>query len=196
MISTHFEFLMYVLGAAFCQQIQMHRIWRLVFSVIDFYDILGQGVILANRRFGDRSWTRRRNSYSNHYTIALHLIAAHLTVRAHSGINFKLFLKVILWTKPRFYYFNPNTDFFTFWYQKGVFFWIETIHCVRVVAKKIVADTWSYFNVHWLSIENCVSITTMFTFVLHRQFEVKFWGAQLGNNSLILRFRSLPRVFN
>ena len=113
-----------------------------------------------------------------------------------SLINFTLFLKVILWTKPRFYYFNPNTDFFTFWYQKGVFFWIETIHCVRVEAKKIVADTWSYFNVHWLSIENCVSITTMFTFVLHRQFEVKFWGAQLGNNSLILRFRSLPRVFN
>ena len=38
MISTHFEFLMYVLGAAFCQQIQIHWIWCLVFSVIEFYD--------------------------------------------------------------------------------------------------------------------------------------------------------------
>ena len=38
MISTHFEFLMYVLGAAFYQQIQINRIRRLVFSVIEFYD--------------------------------------------------------------------------------------------------------------------------------------------------------------
>ena len=38
MISTHFEFLMYVLGATFCQQIQIHRIRHLVFSVIEFYD--------------------------------------------------------------------------------------------------------------------------------------------------------------
>ena len=38
MISTHLEFLMYVLGAAFCQQIQMHRIRCMVFSVIEFND--------------------------------------------------------------------------------------------------------------------------------------------------------------
>ena len=38
MISTHFEFSMYVLGAAFCQQIQIHRIQRMVFSVIEVYD--------------------------------------------------------------------------------------------------------------------------------------------------------------
>ena len=38
LISTHFEFLMYVLGAAFCQQIQIHWIRPLVFSVIEFYD--------------------------------------------------------------------------------------------------------------------------------------------------------------
>ena len=37
MISTHFDFLMNALGAAFCQQI--HRIRRMVFSVIEFYDI-------------------------------------------------------------------------------------------------------------------------------------------------------------
>ena len=36
MISAHFEFLMYVLGAAFCQQI--HRIRCLVLSVIEVYE--------------------------------------------------------------------------------------------------------------------------------------------------------------
>ena len=38
MINTHFEFSMYVLGAAFCQQIQIHRIQHSVLSVIEFYD--------------------------------------------------------------------------------------------------------------------------------------------------------------
>ena len=38
MISAHFEFSMYLLGASFCQQIKKHRIRRMVFSVIEFYD--------------------------------------------------------------------------------------------------------------------------------------------------------------
>ena len=38
MISTHFEILMYVLGAAFCQLKQIHQIRHMMFSVTEFYD--------------------------------------------------------------------------------------------------------------------------------------------------------------
>ena len=39
MISTHFEFSMYVLVAAFCQHVQIHRIRRSVLSVIVVFEV-------------------------------------------------------------------------------------------------------------------------------------------------------------
>ena len=56
MISTHFEFSMYGLGAAFCQQIQIHWIWHLVLSVIEFYDKADSGKSTEDGKFLEQSF--------------------------------------------------------------------------------------------------------------------------------------------